>query len=66
MCGKSARRFQVIGGVDKPCGLKCYVHFGFPSTCRAKEGLRAQLSLASTETTKRGKQIDFIGNDEAR
>jgi len=52
--------------VDKPCGLKCYVHFGFLSTCRAKEGLRAQLSLASTGTAKRGKQIDLIGNDETR
>ena len=66
MCGKSVRRFQVIGGVDKPCGLKCYVHFGFLSIRRAKRGLRAQLSLASTETAKRGKQIDLISNDETR
>lgn len=41
--------------------------FWFPTDkFQSEVGLRAQLSLASTGTAERGKQIDFIGNDEAR
>jgi len=46
-CGKSARRSQAIEKVDKPCGVKCHIHFGF---------LRKVELLAQLDSRKRWQQ----------